>query len=222
MIKYSKYKEFYYSFDQEKYKNVGEFFNKSNSNRNKNRLYFDLEVDPKRFESEMPRELEEYLNWFGHYNADFSEGTCDYKGRRTRIGKVLNKEGQSDLLKVYQNSKDKTLKNVKDLKVVISRHPYDIIGMSTDRGWSTCVDLYDRRYKGRFLYSLKRSLQDGDLVAYLIRKGDENINKPLSRITIQRSNFNGKYNPATSVYGTNVKEFRECLVDWCNKINKDL
>ncbi len=129
-----------------------------------------------------------------------------------RIGKLLNKLGEERLLQTYNRSKENTLKNVNDLQVVISRHPYDIIGMSTDRGWTTCHDLNDERYGGKHLRNITKNLRNGSLVAYVIRKSDRNINDPISRCLIE-NRYNG-LGVDRHVYGTNVPGFVKFLDNW--------
>ena len=225
MIKYSDFKKFNKYSNENYYKNLEKIFKEYPGDKNNNRIYFDIQVNPDNFKVKIPFEISEYFNWLGwHENnpvniIDYQKGICRMDGRQMRIGKVLNKLGQPELLKTYQESKDNTLKNVKDLRVVISRHPYDVMGMSTDRGWSTCVDMYDKKYNGKYLYSLKSDLQRGCLVAYLIRKGDENINNPLSRIRIT-SGYATKFRADTKTYGTDVVEFRQCVNNWINSVDE--
>lgn len=66
-------------------------------------------------------------------------------------------------------------------EVVISRHPYDIAGMSTDRNWSSCVDLRG----GSNRHYIISSIMSAHLVAYLIKKADKNINRPLARMLLK-------------------------------------
>ena len=84
--------------------------------------------------------------------------------------------------------------------------------MSTDRGWSTCLDLKDERYNKDHIHHLKRFLQSGYLIAYLIRKDDRNINNPISRVFIQKYNF--EYRKDYATYGTYIREFDELIREW--------
>jgi hypothetical protein len=232
MIK--KYKEFFEKISIQDYKkwsthmnkifydNMGEIFEKEpNHSRNYDRVYYDIKVDTDNFQIEIPLEIEDFFKWYGQYNkmkiVDYINGICtDKDGRRIRIGKLLRKLGEDKLLDTYNKSKTNTLKNVDDLQVVISRHPYDIIGMSTDRGWTTCHDLNDKRYGGEHLHMVKYLLSRGCLVAYLIRKNDRNIENPISRILIVRS---GSIIVPEKLYGTNVTEFKDFVKSWCSKMS---
>lgn len=176
------------------------------------RIYFDLKIDPEKWKDPtkgfgiiIPQELEDYFGWNCIRIVDYSAGICkDKDGREIRIGKLLNRMGQDRLLKVYNDSKTNTLKDLKDLQIVISRHPYDVLGESTGRGWTTCHDIYDSRYGGEHLKYLKRNLEDGALVSYLIRKSDKNIENPISRITLHN---NYRYFGQSAIYGTYVSEY---------------
>jgi hypothetical protein len=210
----SQYREWSKHANMEFYDEMGKYFKTfTNHSNNYNRIYFDLEVDTDDFEMVIPDEIADFFNWYGYDIIDYQKGICrDKDGREIRIGKLLNRLGEDRLLKTYNNSKQNTLKNIDDLQVVISRHPYDIIGMSTDRGWTTCHDLDDKRYDGRHLYGLKYNLQNGVLVAYVIRKDDRNIKNPISRCLISRGVSDLFVDD--SVYGTNVPGFRDFLNDW--------
>ena len=107
-------------------------------------------------------------------------------------------------------------------KVCISRHPYDIAGMSTGRGWRSCMNLID----GEYNYYVESSIMAGALIAYLIKDDDENINNPTSRLLIkpyikrrQKQNFE---NPnwllkVSDQYGTAYPKFAEVVQKWCNE-----
>jgi hypothetical protein len=222
-ISISDYKNWAVHANEHFYKQMGEIFKNEKAadhSRNYDRIYYDLNVNKDNFEVEIPLEIKDFFRWYGRGNemeiVDYHKGICkDKDGRIIKIGKLLRKLGEEKLLDTYNKSKTNTLKNVGDLQVVISRHPYDIIGMSTDRGWTTCHDLKDKRYGGEHLEMIKYYLQKGSLVAYLIRKEDRNIEKPISRILIVKEFRDLKPN---ETYGTYVKEFDVFVKNWCVKI----
>jgi hypothetical protein len=203
------------------YEKMGEIFNNfPNKDKKANRIYFDLPFDPEDWKVKVPQELSDYLGWFGYPIVDYNKGLVrDKSNREVRIGHLLHKLGREDLVKVYNDSKINTLKDVKDLQVVICRHPYDIIGMSTGRKWSTCLNLKDERYGKKHLHHLKNFLENGCLVAYLIRKNDRNLNNPLARILIQNSLYGGGLKKDYHIYGTEVKEFSDFVGKWCAEYN---
>lgn len=215
-VSISDYKEWKNYANLEFYKKMEEVF-KSAKNHDKgfNRIYYDLPIDSSRFKVVVPTDLDDYLRWNNYPIVDYNKGICrDKDGRDIKIGKLLRREGEDRLLKSYANSKSDSLKDIKDLQVVISRHPYDIIGMSTNRGWTTCHDLHDKRYSGQHLYHIKYLLEKGCLIAYLIRKSDRNIKTPISRCLIREDFGSHPFYVDSNVYGTKVPEFTEFLKKW--------
>jgi len=89
------------------------------------------------------------------------------------------------------------LPNDLDLVIVVSRHPYDIAGMSTNRGWRSCMEINN----GQFREYVSSSITAGVLAAYLCYSNDTtdivdsrgkhhknnkiNIQNPLGRILIK-------------------------------------
>lgn len=221
-VNISDYKEWSKYYNKDFYELMGNFFKKfDNHDKNYNRIYFDLKVDTNSFEIKIPDELSDFMRWYGYPIIDYQKGLCmDKDGREIRIGKLLNKLGEEKLLKTYNQSRTNILKDVNDLQVVICRHPYDLIGMSTGRGWTTCHDIHDKRYGGEHLHGLKNDLQKGILVAYLIRKSDRNINNPIARCLIFKSYGVNKIGVDRHIYGTKVDGFTELLNKFCNKFNR--
>lgn len=107
------------------------------------------------------------------------------KGKqRYKIGKVLNKL-DSSLVDDYK--KDKTYKPKSNLEIVISRHPYDIAGMSTDRDWNSCMKLSlgENDQDGQYAKRIDCDIKFGTLIAYLIKEDDKNIKNPIVRVLIK-------------------------------------
>lgn len=122
-------------------------------------------------------------------------------------------------------------------KVVISRHPYDILGMSTDRGWTSCKNMgtkairtaKDQEFGNRgcnrhYLYNEVHSL----MVAYLIHEKDKNIQNPIARM-----NLLPFYNPTGQIAyflneyyygdpGIFLKSFRATVKKWLEEKQKGL
>ncbi len=194
-----------------------EFMSHHDRDKRGNRIYFDLKVEDQNLEKVIPQDVRDFLNWFRYPIEDDKLGLCiDKDGRVIKIGRLLRKLGKDELLKSYEKSRSTILKKVDNLKVVISRHPYDIIGMSTNRGWTTCLNINDPVYGGKHLYSLQQQLRRGCLIAYLIREGDEEIKNPISRILI-KYDVDHIY-PDNHIYGTPIKEFEKFVQKWCNSI----
>lgn len=224
MITIKNFKEWKDKFNDRFYKEMSEYFSKfKDKDKRHNRIYFKLKVEQSS-DMPIPQEISDYMNWIGCPIIDYKKGLCKVKGREVRIGKFFNDTDRKDLLKIYSESRQ-SLKNTDNLSVVICRHPYDIIGMSTNRGWSTCIDLNDKKYGGKHLHSLGSKMTSGCLIAYLIRDDDRNINNPVSRIAIL--SYNGTLYCDTKCYGTSVKEFIKFTNDWVldyskNKTNKTM
>lgn len=71
--------------------------------------------------------------------------------------------------------------NGKNMQIVISRNPCDIGSMSTGTWWKSCMNLYTGMYN-RYT---RADVKHGTLIAYLILKGDKNIDYPLGRVLIK-------------------------------------
>lgn len=114
------------------------------------------------------------------------------------------------LKKIFGNSPARQAGKSKNLQVVISQDPHDIAKMSYERGWKSCMELGS----GDFYHCVINEIEDGGMVAYLIREGDEMIKNPLSRLWIRKFvNDNGEViaSPETKVYGEKVEGFLEVV-----------
>ena len=141
---------------------------------------------------EIPEEIEETLDNAGFYITDYRAGLVMKKTkpgeekdlRQIKIGKILSKLNQPNLLKQFNERLGTSKKDIKDLKIeiCITYNPYDIAGMSTDRNWTSCMNLNDGIYKNTAL----KQVQYGGMCAYLINSNDKNIEKPYARIAIKR------------------------------------
>jgi hypothetical protein len=232
-VKISDYKPYHNLMDPNLQKTFKEYF-KTFPERDKNvyRIYFDLKITTEDWEVRIPQEIKDYMGWYHYPILDYDKGICrDKDGREIRIGKLFNRLGRQDLLRSYEESKQNALKEG-NYKVVISRHPYDIIGQSTGRGWSSCMDLRDDRFNKEFVeswYGLTKQLKQGHLASYLIREKDLNIKNPLSRIMIVRRSWpygsqgstdtNSDFKVDNHVYGISVDKHFEILSKFVDGLN---
>jgi hypothetical protein len=148
------------------------------------------------------------------------------------IGKVIAKDVHAKT--AFDN--DPQLQNSKatggdphksGIQVVVSCHPYDIIGMSTGRNWDnqSCMRLKDFREgydNGQYNKHVKNDVAEGTLVVYAIRADDTNIQKPLCRCLVKPFvNEDGDvlYRRETRVYGNPVPGFSQTLNTFLRKIN---
>jgi len=102
-----------------------------------------------------------------------------------------------------------------DKKVVISRNERDVLMMSTDRRWTSCLNIHDGEYSDEPHCEVK----NGGFVAYLIKGDDEDIEDPLARIWIR--NFQSQERkdrfiaiPETTTYGSEDEIFEKIVEEW--------
>ena len=121
------------------------------------------------------------------------------------------------------------------LSVVISRNPYDIAGMSTDRRWTSCMRLPDDDPSiypgGAYHQHLMHDIELGTLVAYLIEPTDKNIDRPYARIAIKPyQNIKDKsimLYPESKIYHDDsldeniYEEFNKIVNNFLDKIQDD-
>jgi hypothetical protein len=147
--------------------------------------------------------------------------------RKLGIGKMLARSEAQEkdptrksqlqaLKKAFDADPQRAATRKADKLIVISRHPYDVAGMSTDRGWRSCMNLVD----GINRHYVLRDVKQGSIIAYLINSDDLNIRNPLARILIKP--YQQKGNPSNlammgdAVYGTAPPEFKQQVDAWIN------
>ena len=120
--------------------------------------------------------------------------------------------------------------------VVISRHPYDLAGASTDRSWTSCMDLgferinypKSKKNKGAYRQFVSKDIEEGSLIAYVVPANElyrgpngetkTKLEKPLSRITIKPHSSNkGDVYSIGTMYGNKYPEFEEMVEEWISK-----
>lgn len=179
-----------------------------------------------------------------------------------KIGRVLEKEEPMGEIEINQRTVDPGTGEVKREKkivpgkplahefkmdptrlqgknfVVISRHPYDIAGMSTDRNWTSCMDLgpkieYKDRKEENGLHSdyVKEDIASGSLIAYLVSDkdrtpgGDLAIRRPIGRILMKPFVSEDGSKIAYSVgkiYGAGGEAFKSFISKWVEDFNGKL
>jgi hypothetical protein len=176
----------------------------------------------------------------------YIEGLVTKDKQQFKIGKILKKwydQGWLTPLGLGDSFRDDPMrvKNKKPYKVVVSKHPYDVLGASTDRNWTSCVNLgggiiysdSKKDDKGMNADRLVNSLHAPFMIAYLVDPDDVNndgklmIRRPLSRIMIYP--FEGRNNTEEEkdynwsvgdVYGADNNEFYEIVSNWVSNINE--
>lgn len=133
----------------------------------------------------------------------------------------LNKK-YNNLMNLFSTS---SIRNMKDegneFLIVLSDLPKDIAMMSTDRGWTSCMNL-DEGAQADDVYC---EVEQGGIVAYLIGANDKDIKNPYARLLIKR--FDNKAGqsyaiPEKKVYGNTVPGFAEEVQDVINKLQGDI
>lgn len=134
--------------------------------------------------------------------------------RKIKIGKLIKDQ---QLLQSFANDPARAAsKQQAPLEVVFSRDPVDIAGMSTDRGWVSCMDL-DGGCNRKFVPA---EIKNGAIIAYLIRNTDKEIQNPIARILMKPYFYkNHMIIHADQVYGTAPPQFNTVVnqfVKWAN------
>lgn len=133
-------------------------------------------------------EIRDHLSKHGYTIHDYvNDHIIDRHGRTTSIGKALGRTEKDPNLyatdpRVRARQNGELEDN--DHEIVISRDPYHVGGMSTDRNWSSCMSLpgdNDRYSGGMYHRKVAHDLQQGTLVAYLTKKGTIKPNTELTK-----------------------------------------
>lgn len=211
----SQYRKFVKGWDKGRY--AGEFAKFAGKLTYRIYLPLDNEAEAK---IPAPQEIADTISSLGWDIEDYRAGIAVDKKegkRRIRIGKLLTKHPH--LLKQFNEDKARAAYRGKYM-ICISRHPYDIAGASTDRGWTSCMNLED----GENAHYIPKEIKIGSLIAYLIEEHDTNIKRPAARTMIKpfykTDDVEMKYPlliADPSVYGTSVKGFVKTVQRWLDK-----
>lgn len=185
----------------------------------KYRIYIPFQASLDIEDSPIANRVKALLYPLGYNTLRYSEGYINDSRKNTlKVGKILNKlislpaEGTihpktrreaKEVLDSFIKDPSRGLSPKDKLLIVISRHPYDVLGMSTDRHWTSCMNLGSPRihYHGQSPTNdpegltsrgvgimqdvVPFDLKHGTLVAYLIRDIDTNLERPLARVNIK-------------------------------------
>jgi hypothetical protein len=166
-------------------------------------------------ESPVKKEVEKALQGTEFKLKDYKMGVAiDKFGREVKLGKALTKLGKQDLVNKFNGDKSRESSKQTEFIIVFSKHPYDIAGMSTDRGWTSCMDLY----RGSEFEYVQLDVKEGSFICYLTKPEDTNLNNPTGRILIKpyinvRDKKNVLYSPEQKIYGTAPDEFLSSVQD---------
>lgn len=140
-----------------------------------------------------PDEILDVLDDAGYYCPDYRPGYVykkddKLKSKPVKLLKILEKQlsAESEQFKRLKQNFDTRLKTNRkssvECLICITHNPYDVAGMSTDRSWTSCMELDSGAYKQTPLKQVKY----GGMCAYLIKSDDKDIKEPIARIAIKR------------------------------------
>lgn len=206
------------------------------------------EIDP----DKIPDEVKNTLTKHGYGIKDYL-GNVATKTRRTpsgdtkednpSISKILAREKDKTALEKFNNDPQRQSKLATEHEIVISRDPQKVGRMTSSRRWcgEHCTRLpgpemvhpdrtkhisdEDMENGGLFHHKIEDDIKHGTLIAYLVKKGDHNVEAPLGRILIKKHNaFDGKGNPVKgrSIYrpelghafGASPDNFKATVQNW--------
>jgi len=190
------------------------------------RLYYDFN---EKSINKTPIELEvmKALTDNGYYLVDYGKGLAKKEGDEKnvfKVQKILIKFGFTELKNRVDSDPLRASSTKDNKKIVISRHGIDIAGQSTGRSWTSCksLEITAGINNSRYVWS---EIEEGGLVAYLIKDDDLNIENPIARIIIgvfinTEDDTDFVLYPDQSVYGNYKKEdFLSFVEDWCDAAN---
>lgn len=221
-LKFSQVRTFLKNWDKSRYKSI--FSNsKYKKDRNAFRIYIPISNEKISSNDIKPiPAIESFLTQNGYSIIDYRKGIVfdENKKQQIKIGKVLQKFDRNDLLNLFNTDTNREATRSQHI-VVISRHPYDIAGMSTDRGWTSCMNLNTGQYRKY----VPIDIREGTIVAYVIKREDKNITNPVGRILIKpfidSLGSNKVYLvPESYCYGTGVDGFSDAVEKWVNEVNR--
>lgn len=121
----------------------------------------------------------------------------------------------NQLMEIFSSSSIRNMKG-EELYIVFSDLPKDVAMMSTERGWTSCMDL-DPDKNGSQAGNLFCEVARGGFVAYLIGANDKEIQNPYARIHIRRLDSQDGRSiavPEEEIYGNEVPGFKEAVQQW--------
>lgn len=162
-------------------------------------------------------EVKMHLSNNGYEISDYKMGLAkDKHGRDVKIGKALEQtKAPASVKKSFVNDAARKTTKHADLHIVISRHPHDVAGMSTDRGWTSCMNM--DKGQGMYAAMLEDDIKAGTHVAYLVHKNDHTIQKPVARIALKPYKSPDGHTiirPEGSTYGTGNDSFSHSVRKW--------
>lgn len=167
----------------------------------------------------------------GYKTDDYASGVAYHESdpkRKYRIGSLVSGENDKptqkmskrggkylSLSQVYASDPIRAAHGA-EKEIVISKHKYDVAGVSTDRGWTSCMDMDGGSNK----HYLPRDIEHHTLAAYLVRKGENPDKSAIGRVSIKKfTNSDGHtiYRPESSTYGSVSRSFHSQVHEWATE-----
>lgn len=166
---------------------------------------------------QIPNDIHSHLESHGFTIPSFHEYRAGYAvdkhGRMTSIGKALGRtKAAPELKQKFDNDPNRQTRS-ESLSVAITHNPHHVAGMSTDRGWTSCMHMYD----GCNTNQIEKDIQHGTHTAYLIHKDDKNIENPIARLNLKpHVNESGHtiLRPDKNIYGSGNDQFHNTVKEW--------
>lgn len=221
-LKFSQVRPFLKKWDKNRFREIFEKL-PYKGDRNLYRLFIPLKTQTTT-EINIPQEIQQFLNNNNYEMLDYIRGIIQHREKKQpiKIGKVLSKAGEKNILNIFNTDPQRESKKT-DYMIVLSRHPYDIAGMSSDRGWTSCMNLNSGTHNKHIPIDIK----SGTIIAYVTKTSDKNLNNPTGRILIKP--FIDKlgsdkifFVPVSKCYGTDVTGFSETVEKITDQINAQL
>jgi len=211
-LKFSEAKK-YIGYSQDKYKTL-----RNDVFKDKHRIYIPVEVPEDAIKNNpIAKEIKKYIeNRLGSpidaKDFDYMKGLVKKDKQVYKIGRLLT--DNSDILSEFSED---PLRGNNKLLIVISRHPYDIAAMSTDRKWPSCMNI---RGDGSQKKYVKCDVEEGTLIAYLISAKDTDIENPLARVLLKpykHKKLDDTIYHVSKIYGLKNEYFKQTVEKWADE-----
>jgi hypothetical protein len=152
------------------------------------------------------------LDWFKKRPSILEHPDLDWDTKGQKLSLALVQQAYRDFEKDPQRQGSSVLRQG---YVVISRHPYDLMGMSFERGWTSCMELT----AGVNASFVRNDIAHGTLVCYLLKQlpptgasRGRPILGPVARILLKPYELNGNIGWVQEpMYGAPVPMFERAI-----------
>jgi len=176
-------------------------------------------------------DVKDHLEKHGYKITNYMAGKAeDQHGREINIGKALTKtKAHPDVMHSFVKDPNRqSTKSKIPLKVIISKHPHDVAGMSTDRHWASCMTMGGKSHtsgkeeeSGVYSHHLRDDVEHGTHVAYLVHHDDDDIKRPVARIALKPhhgiTSGHTILKPEETEYGNSNHAFKKTVKDFAEK-----